>query len=297
MAVQRFLASAWASVHGSSDPRRLLINVLEARFAGLSASPGPRAVDWAALATAAADLPIRFAAVRVSSPLAEHSATAGMASPKDGERYAARKAVELAVGTCRQLDCPVLVLDPGLVPVLGEVESEDLGDPAYTWTPERVEPLLARRKVGRNGAVDRVCRELFGLVKAFPDIDFCLTQSRSLRAVADLAALADIYEDLAHQQLFYWHDAALCARRAQVGLEDQGEWLEAFANRCRGMTLGDGGPDGVYLPPGAGGVDYGLLASYVPRTGEALPVVVELDVAIPPAELPGVRACLDKYGL
>ena len=60
-----------------------------------------------------------------------------------------------------------------------------------------------------------------------------------------------------------------------------------------GMTLGDGSSSGVYLPPGAGGVDYGLLATYVPRTGNALPVVLELDVAIPSGELAGIIAMAD----
>jgi sugar phosphate isomerase/epimerase len=284
-------------VHGPSDPRRLWVSVLEARFAGLAASPGPRALDWAALQAAAADLPVQVGAVRVGNPLADRSATAMLASAKDGERLAARKAVAQAVQLARTVQCPLVVFDPGVVPLMGDIEAEDLGDPSHTWTKEQVDPLLARRKVGRNGALDRVCRELFGIVKSFPDIDFCLTQSRSLRAVADPAALQDIVEDLAHLRLFYWHDAAICARREQLGLEPQGSWLESFANRCRGMSLGDGSPDGLYLPPGAGGVDYALLASYVPRSGAALPVVVELDVAIPPAELPGIRSCLDKFGL
>lgn len=297
MRVQRFLASAWASVHGPADPRRLLVNVLEAGFAGLAASPGPRQVDWPALASASADLPVRVGAVRASNPLAEHSATAGLASTKEGERQAAFRAVQHAVGIGRQVQCSVVVLDPGIVPLLGDVDAEDLGDPAHAWTKERLDPLLARRKVARNGALDRVCRELFRIIKSFPEIDFCLSTSRSVRAVADLAALQDIYEDLSHLHLSYWHDAAICARREQVGLEAQGEWLETFANRCRGMTLGDASSDGMYLPPGAGGVDYGLLASYVPRSGPVLPVVVELDVSIPPAEIPGIRSCLDKYGL
>jgi hypothetical protein len=297
MPVQRFLASAWASVHGSPDPRRLLIGALEARFAGLAASPGPRAIDWSAWAAAAADLPIDFAAVRASNPLAERSATQTLASAKDGERLVARKAVQQAVAIATQLHCRLVVLDVGVVPVFGEVEAEDLGDPTIDWTKERTDALLARRKVGRHSAVDRVCRELFELIKSFPDIEFCVTQSRSLRAVGDLAALQDVFDDLAGKHLFYWHDAAICARRAQVGLEAQGEWLEAFANRCRGVSSGDGSSGGIYLPPGAGGVDYGLLANYVPRTGPPLPVVVELDVAIPPAEMPGVLSCLDKYGL
>jgi sugar phosphate isomerase/epimerase len=294
---QRFLAAAWASVHGPADPRRLLLNTLDAGFAGLGVSPGPRAGDWGQIAAAAADLPIRFGAIRANDPLHDRSATAALASAKEGERQAAARAVHHAVAVGRQLRCPVVVVDVGVVPVVGDVEAEDLGDPGTSWPRERLEPLLARRKVGRNGAVDRVCRELFALVRGFPDMDFCVTQSRSARAVIDLRALQDVFEDLAQLRLFYWHDAALAARRAQVGLEAQGEWLESFGNRLRGMSLGDGSPDGIYLPPGAGGVDYALLGSYVPRTGPALPVVVELDVAIPAAELPGIRACLDKYGL
>ncbi len=295
MHVPRFLASAWATLHGPSDPRRLLLQVLESRFAGLAVSPGPRMVDWPGLAAAAADLPFRFGAVRASNPLAERSATDSLAAAKEGDRHAAVRALHQAVAVARQVQCPVVVVDAGVVPVVGEVEAEDLGDPSREWTPPRVDALLARRRVGRNAALDRVCRELFQLVRGFPEIEFCLTQSRSLRAVADVAAVQDVFEDLAHVRLSYWHDAALCARREQVGLERQGEWLERFANRCRGMSLGDASPDGLYLPPGAGGVDYGMLAAYLPRGGAPLAAVVELDVAVPPAELPGIRSFLDKF--
>ena len=297
MRVQRFLASAWATVHGPHDPRQLWIRALEGRFAGLAASPGPRAVDWSALAAAAADLPARIGAVRAVDPLVEPSPTVGFAAGRDGDRQAATRAVQHAVAIGRTVDCPLVVLDIGVVPVVGEIEQEDLGDPQCQWPRERVDALLARRKVGRNTAVDRVCRELFGLVRAFPDMAFCLTQGRSLRSVVDAAVLRDVYEDLAHQRLFFWHDAGLAARRQQIGLEAQGEWLEEFGNRLRGMTLGDAGPDGLYLPPGAGGVDYGMLAGYAPKSGPPLPVVVELDVAVPASELPGVHSCLDKHGL
>ena len=297
MRVQRFLAAAWASVHGPTDPRQLLTSILEARFAGLAAAPGPRPLDWQALHDAAVDLPFEFACVRASNPLAERAATQGLASPKEGERQVAVAVIRQAVTTARQLACPTVILDPGVVPVLGEIEAEDLGDANYNWTHERAQALLARRKVGRNGALDRVCRELFAIMKSFPEIDFCLATSRSLRAVADLPGLLDIFEDLTNSRLGYWHDAALCARREQVLGEAQGEWLEMLGNRCRGFSLGDASANGIYLPPGAGGVDYGLLASYVRRTGAPTPVVLELDLSVEAGELAGMRSCLDKHGL
>jgi sugar phosphate isomerase/epimerase len=297
MYVQRFLASPWASIHGPSDARRLLVWLLDARFDGLAAGPGPRPVHWQALVAAADDLPIRFPLVRVGSNLAEKSATAGLASAKEGEREAALQAVRQAVATAHVVGARLIVLEPGLVPVMGEVDAEDLGEPGIDWTEARAQALLARRKVGRNGAVDRACRALFHICRTFPDFQFCLTAGRSLRAVADLAGLRDIFEDLASLRLGYWHDAAVCARRQQVLGEAQGEWLETFGNRCSGFGLGDASPDGLYLPPGSGGVDYGLLASYVRRSGAPTPVVLDLDPAVPPSELSGIRACLAKYGL
>jgi sugar phosphate isomerase/epimerase len=297
MDVQRFLGAAWASVHGPSDPRRLLISVLEAGFQGLAVSNAPRPLDWSALRAAAADLPVDFPAVRVGNPLADRSPTAGLAAAKDGERDAARSAVQQAVGLARLVGCPRVVLDVGVVPVFGDLDAEDLGDPQTVWTKERTQALVARRNTGRIAALERLCRALFELIKSFPDIDFCLTQSRSVRALLDVEALRLVVEDLSSRRFGYWHDAALCARRQQVLGEAQGEWLEAFGNRLRGMSLGDASEEGLYLPPGSGGVDYALLASYVPRTGGPLPVVLELDASVPPGELAGMRSCLDKHGL
>lgn len=296
MQVERFLAASWATVHGPSDPAQLLVSLLENGFAGLGASPGPRAVAWPALRAAADELPVRFAGVRAGAPLSDRSPMNGLASESEGERGVARRAVADAVQTARILGAPLVVLDLGVVGVFGEVEAEDLGEAAFDWTAERSGALLARRSVGRDAAVDRACREVHGIVKSFPDMDFCITQSRSLRSLVDPAALQDLYEDLAQTRLGYWHDAAICARREQVMGEPQGEWMERFGSRMRGMSLGDGSPEGLYLPPGSGGVDYGLCASYVPHTGNVFPVVLELDPSVNPGEMPGMRSCLDKYG-
>lgn len=297
MHVQRFLGSAWATVHGSSDPQKLLVSLLEGGFAGLAVSPGPRAVDWAACRAAAADLPVRFAVVRANNPLAERSALSALCSHSDGERQVAHRAVSEAVKSALAVGASTVVLDLGVVGVTGDIEAEDIGEPNYSWTHERAHALLARRKTGRNGAVDRACRELFAIIKSFPDITFCVSQSRSLRSVIDVSAMQDIVEDLGGRRLGYWHDAAICARREQILGEPQGEWLEMFGNRLSGMSLGDASGDGLYLPPGSGGVDYGLCATYVPRTGTPFPGVLELDLSVAPGEMAGMRSCLDKYGL
>lgn len=297
MHVQRFLGSAWASVHGSKEPQKLLVALLESGFHGLSASPGPRPVAWSELRAAAADLPVRFPCVRAANPLAERTALTSLCSSSDGEREVAYRAIKDAITCAQTVGSEVVVLDVGVVGVTGEIEAEDLAEPNYDWTHERAQALLARRRVARNAFVDRACRELFSVIKLFPDMHFCVSQNRSLRAVLDLEAMRDIVEDLGGRRLGYWHDAAICARREQILGEPQGEWLESFGNRLLGMTLGDASGEGLYQPPGSGGVDYGLCATYVPRTGSPFPVVLELDLAVAPGEMAGMRSCLDKYGL
>ena len=50
MHVQRFLASAWATVHGPNDPGQLLVSLLENGFAGLAArAPEARGARLAVL--------------------------------------------------------------------------------------------------------------------------------------------------------------------------------------------------------------------------------------------------------
>lgn len=297
MRENRHLGTIWASVHGPHEPRRLLLWALDRRFAGLGVSPGPRALDPAALREAATDLPIEFPVVRVGSVLADVPVTAGLGATKDGERATTFAAVKGAVRDAMVLGCRLVVLEPGLVPVFGEVDCDDLGDAAYAWTDERAKALLARRNAGRNPAVERACRGLYEILRAFPEMNFALTAGRNLRAVADVAALQDIFADLHNPRLGYWHDAAATARREQVLGEPAGRWLEEFGNRLRGCSLGDASPDGMYLPPGAGGVDYGMLASYLPKAGAPVPLVLELDPSVAPGELPGMLACLAKHDL
>lgn len=296
MPVDRFLGGAYASVHGPHDPRRLAIWGLEAGFRGFLPGPGPRAVDWLAVADLRADLPLRLPAVRVTS-LASVPAQHGLAAAAAGEQRAAMVAIGDAVHLASQLGTRAVIVDPGLVPLFGEVGNEDLGDASVRWTQDAAHALVARAKAGRNAALDRVCRALHALGRQFPDTRLLLTTGRSLRSVADRQGLEAVFEDLGSLELGYWHDAAVVARRQQVVGEAAGEWLESFRNRLAGITLGDASPDGIYLVPGSGGVDWSLLANYVPSGPKSLPVVVELDPAVSPGELPGMRSFLDKFGL
>jgi len=298
MVKQRFLGGAWASVHGPSDPRGLLVWVLENGFTGLGVAPGPRATHWAALKPALATLPTSIAAVRATGILEVAGPTVGsLSSSQPGERTLARDRVREAVSLARTLGCRRVVLDPGPAHVSGATGREDIGDPGAEWTTETTNIQLQRRDAVLERALDAACRSLHAICREAPEIEFCLTASRHIHGLGELKALAHIFEDLTAIRLGYWHDAVLTARRSVLLGQPQGAWLDAFCNIMIGITLGDSADDVLYLPPGAGGVDYPLLASYTRRSGRPIPTVLELDPSVHPGELPGAHAFLTKHGL
>lgn len=297
MTVVRYLGAGFAAVHGPADPRRLLLWTLDQGFAGIVPGPAPRTMAWPAIMQAADNLPVRFPAVRVTSVLNDGNFYGGMASNRETDQQLVRVAVQQAVATASVVGARVVVLEPGVVPLLGEIGVEDLGDPQTTWTKDRVSAMSARRNAGLTASLDRVCRVVFELCQSNPAIKFCLTPGRSIRTVGGADGIGAIIEDLGSAKVGYWHDAAVVARREQVLAEPQGMWLDKFANVCLGCTLGDASGDGLYLPPGAGGVDYALLASYLRRPHGDLVAALELDPAVDRTELPGVHAFLDKFGL
>ena len=298
MPVERFLGGAWASVHGPADPRALLVWTLQNDFRGLSLAPSPRPRDWRALRSVLSLLPARIAAVRVDGILdAEGTISAPLAATSAGERDAALVRIGDAVALAQSVGCTRVVLEPGVVRVFGEVGPVDLGDPGVGWTADRAAAQMARRNAQLAAALEAACRALHALCRRWPDITFCLTGSRHIMGLGEPRALATIYEDLRKLRLCYWHDAPIAARRQELlGLE-QGEWLHPFVDRMAGISLGDANGGSLYLPPGAGRVDFPLLATYTRRFGKAIPAVLELDPGVEPGELKGVHAFLEKFGL
>jgi sugar phosphate isomerase/epimerase len=298
MPVDRFLGAAWASVHGPSGGRELLRWTLGLGYRGLVPAPSPRPVDWSGLAAEIPELPAELPALRVAGVqgTAERPGR-DLAAARDGDRRTAEAEVGDAVAQARALGCSRVILEPGIPAVTGERGPVDLGDLSEGWTPERAQAQLARRKPHLDRALDAACRSLHRLCKRFEDILFCLTSSRHIWSLGDPAALEAIFEDLTRCRLGYWHDTAVAARRHQLLGEDQGLALEALSKQLSGISLGDSVEGGLYLPPGAGGVDYPLVGSYVMRSGHPLPAVVELDPGVDPREVPGSHAFLDKFGL
>jgi len=299
MSVLRTVGGAWLGVHAPASPRAMLIWLLDRGFRGLLPGPGPRAVDWTAVARARENLPVTLVALRSASlltPLSER-AEAGIASANESERERAIRALGETVALARALGTRDVILEPGRVRVPGEPGPTDLGDTHVAWTKEKAAAWIARRNAVLDRALDAACRTLHRACRAFPDVRFVLTGSADLLGLGEPQALGAIFADLRNLKLGYWHDASVAARREQLLGVSQGEWLHDFADRLAGVTVTDCGEGSLYGVPGSGRVDYPLIASYRMRGAKGLPVALELDPGIEPGELPGALAFLDKFGL
>ncbi|MCA8941803.1 MAG: hypothetical protein KDB80_04520 [Planctomycetes bacterium] len=237
-----------------------------------------------------ADLPFRLPAVFVPGP------NAGLASPNAGDRLASMETLRAAAREAMALGVGVLVIEPGVVRVAGEVRADDVTDRAADWSGDYAQALVARRGAALDQTLDRACRALFDLSRAVPDLVLALSPSRKVTGLGAPGTLATIFEDLPNCRLEFWANPAIAACRQTILGEDPGVWLEQFADRMAGITLSDAAEQSTDLPPGAGVVDYGMVASYLPREA-TLPGVVELDPAVPVAELAGVHSFLAKFGL
>lgn len=299
MTVLRSLSGAWLGVHAPGDPRAMLVWLLDRGFRGVVPGPGPRAVPWRAVAAARESLPVTFAAVRTAGPTTplRSRPEAGIASAAEGDRTAALQALAQAVHLAEAVGTTLVILEPGLVRVPGEPGPTDVGEAGPALTRDKASAWMARRKPLLDRALDGACRFLHRACRAFPDTTFCLTGSADLLGLGEPAALAAIFGDLPNLRLRYWHDAPVAARRQELLGVSQGEWLLGVGDRLAGFTVGDPTDGSLYGLPGSGTVDYALLGSYKAPRSRVLPVVLELEPAVEPAELPGALAFLDKFGL
>ena len=283
-------------MHGPADAEKFLVWCLDHGFQGVVPARTPRPFHWAGLRSVLAELPVQVPAVRVGGLLeVADLPEAGICSSQEGEQAQSFKHIEDRVALAHHLGCPRVILEPGVAQISGEDGEVDLGD--SDWSADAAKSQFARRQSVIDAALDRACRFFFRLCGAFPDTEFCLTGSRHVFGLGEPRSLAAIFEDLPSRKLRYWHDAPVAARRAELFGTEQGEWLENFANQFSGMTLGDTSAGRMYLPPGAGGVDYPLLGAYRLRSSGAMLAVIELDPGVDSGELPGVSAYLDKFGL
>jgi hypothetical protein len=195
-----------------------------------------------------------------------------------------------------QLQTPVVIADLGLVPQVatGNTDLAARGEPIGS---DALASLRMRYLTHRDPGLDRAVRACHELLGACPTLHLALTGSFDLLGLGEPGALQACLEDLKQPRLGYWHDTGVAARREVAGLEPAGAWLEGLHKWLWGFTLSDSIHGEVLLPPGSGGVDYPLLASYMMKTHGPPPCVVEVDPGMSEVDVRWARACLRKFGL
>lgn len=215
-----------------------------------------------------------------------------------GERIAEWSAAPEDTGAARaalaRLRCPLLILPAG-------------GDPA-PGARERGERLLGRLRAGEALRGDEALEELglgdaraserrleelavalHQLLRAAPGLRVALAPGASPAGLLTPDRLALLFAELPDPRLGCWHDPADAESRAAFGLPPAGAWLDRFGARLLGVTLCDSAGGRDRLPPGAGAVDWPLLAEYLPREAAR---VLDLAPSYPEGRLAEARAVL-----
>lgn len=236
----------------------------ERRFEGVALLPGapPPLEPWPA--------PERFpAAARVGA--AAWDALLPRAGEESAPVWSGTKASRAVLGALARLDAPMLIIPGGSEPWGGAHERGErlLG---RLRAGEALEGDEALEELGRTSQAEaeRLLQEfavtLHGLLRSAPGLGIALSPGPSPAALLTPDRLALLLADLPHPSLGLWHDPADAESRAAFGLPPAGAWLDGFRSRIVGVTLCDSAGGGDRLPPGAGAVDWQLLAEYLPRT-------------------------------
>ncbi len=120
--------------------------------------------------------------------------------------------------------------------------------------------------------IEHFCRSLHALRKEYPDTQIAVEPGLHFNDLLNFEAMQWVLDDLAGKGVGYWHDTARIFQRERAGLPGQGDWLDHFSKHMLGVHLQDATDEEFDLPPGAGRIDFRMLAEYVPKT---VPHVIE----------------------
>ena len=175
-----------------------------------------------------------------------------------------------------------------------EAELETVTEDLREDVEERIRAFVhcVQRKGQRQ--LEHFCRALHTLRGEFPETRLAVEPGVHFNDLLNFEAMQWTLDDLAGQEVAYWHDTARIHQRERAGLPDQGAWLDAFSGRMLGCHLADATENEAELPPGTGQVDFRLVAEYMPRSASR---VVELNPRHGRAEVLGAVQFLMGLGL
>jgi sugar phosphate isomerase/epimerase len=238
-----------------------------------------------------------FAPAPVRDPASPVAAGGLVAVLADGrtEALAPALAAALAAGRAALVaGTDVVVLRPGTIPVLDggredrwveRLAREGLTDALAAEVAAAAAALVP----DRPRFLEALCRSVWNLSRALPDVTWCVESPVSLAGLPFPAEIESFLSELRGRKAAFWLDTAHAARLGALGAADPREWIARAGGAVRGVTISDwappafgggGGAGGGRLPPGAGLVDWASLrGQMVPSMSR----VLRLPPEVPPA--------------
>jgi hypothetical protein len=175
------------------------------------------------------------------------------------------------IQVAQQYACPTVILrgceveEPDLVAeaiALKERHAKSTEDTAEEIS-EAISELVARVQKQGQLQVEHLCRSIHTLRAEFPEIRLAVEPGATFIDILNFEAMGWVLDDLARQDLSYWHDSGTVHLRGTSGLPGQGVWLEEYGSRLLGIHLQDAAYGKAELPPGLGEVDFRQVADYI----------------------------------
>ena len=146
-----------------------------------------------------------------------------------------------------------------------EVELEQVDEDEREVLQGRIRDFVHRVQKRGQRQLEHFCRSLHTLRQEFPETGLAIEPGMRFNDLLNFEAVQWTLDDLAGQDVGYWHDTGRIHQRGRAGLPDQGDWLDTFSSRMLGCHLQDATQDVAELPPGQGEVDFQLVSEYVPK--------------------------------
>jgi sugar phosphate isomerase/epimerase len=209
--------------------------------------------------------------------------TSGLVSPRTEERAVAVAAALAAARAAMDAGTTRVVLRVGELPELdASRESRWLDRLVREGRTEslstEIDAALAASRGDRPRFVEALCRALFEVARAAPDVRWLMETPSSAAGFPRPDEAEIVFGELPGRRIGYWHDTGHAARLAALSVVPAEEWLARLGPRTGGVTLVDWSPSAGGLPPGAGVVDWTPLRGQLTA---AMPRVLRLDPSFP----------------
>lgn len=179
----------------------------------------------------------------------------------------AARSIDVVIATAMQLSdlkARFLVLDGGYVAVHGLPEKQALLDEVLDCDEDddTCKVVSSRHaqvdEAGAEQQLENLCRGLHRIGKELPGLPVCLVTPDSPFGLLQPSRMEYVLSDL--PEVGYWHSTSSAALLRKLGGPKEGEWIERFGKRLKGVYLCDMLGGHGEQPPGLGEIKFSELA-------------------------------------